>query len=171
MDDLRVMKTKKAIEDAFLSLRDKYDLDKIKISELCSLAMINKTTFYNYYDDVYDLCEKLENKYFEKSFFGFDSYDCLIHDTEKFIYGIYKSFITSNEIRIIFKNRISTLVEKAQNKVLEYYKDYVCTERVKMKLMFLIHGAFYLLFNYNGEQNEKEKLKIIVEYAKTLWDK
>lgn len=171
MKDLRVLKTKKSIEGAFLALRSKFDLDKIKVSELCSLAMINKTTFYNYYDDVYSLSEEMEDKYFEQCFFGFDSYNCLIDDPEKFICGIYESFITNDEIRIIFKNRIGILVEKAQNYVLEFYKDYVTSEKVKMKLMFLIHGAFYLLFNYNEKNDEREKLSIIIEYVKTVWDK
>lgn len=171
MKDLRVFKTKKAIEETFLSLRNKNDLDKIKVSELCSLALINKTTFYNYYADVYALSEELENKYLEECFYGFDDYNCLINDTEKFIFGIYKSFINNHNINVIFKNRISTLVEKAQEKVLEIYKDDIHSEKIKMKLMFLIHGAFYLLFNYNGGKDEKVKLNIIIEYAKSLWNK
>ncbi len=169
MSDLRIIKTKKAIEEAFLELRKDNDLDKIKISELCSLAMINKTTFYNYYNDIYCLSEELEDKYLEESFFGFNDYDCLITDTEKFILGVYKSFVTNYNIQIIFKNRVSSLVKKAQEKVLEYYKKDIKSEEIKMRVMFLIHGAFYLLFSYNGKSNEKEKLKIIVEYAKTVW--
>lgn len=171
MGDLRIIKTKKAIEDSFLSLRKKTDLDKIKVSELCSVALINKTTFYNYYNDIYELSEELEDKYIKECFFGFDGYDCLINDTEKFILGVYKSFVNSSKIQILFKNRISTLVEKAQQEVLNFYQDTINTEDTKMKVVFLIHGAFYLLLNYKGKASEEEKLKMIINYINNFLKK
>lgn len=169
MKDLRVIKTQKAIEEAFLELRKEKDLDKIKVNELCSIAMINKTTFYNYYDDINALSQQLENKYLEECFFGFSGYKSLIQDTENFILGIYKSFLENYNIQILFKNRVSSLVEKAQEKVFEIYKNEIKTEEIKMRLMFLIQGAFCLLFNYDKTNNTNEKLKIIIEYAKSIW--
>ena len=59
MPDLRTIKTKKSIENAFLELRQKKNLEDIKVSELCSIALINKTTFYNYYSDIYELSNEL----------------------------------------------------------------------------------------------------------------
>ncbi|MBQ3494533.1 MAG: TetR/AcrR family transcriptional regulator [Clostridia bacterium] len=171
MSDLRILKTKKYIEEAFLTLRQNCELDKIKVNDLCKLALINKTTFYNYYENIYDLSEELENKYLEKCFYGFDGYDCLITDTEKFILGVYKSFVENQNIQIIFKNRVGSLVKKAEQKVLELYKKDISSEEIKMRIMFLIHGAFYLLFSYNAKNNEEEKLKIIIEYAKIVWNK
>ncbi|MBO5046551.1 MAG: TetR/AcrR family transcriptional regulator [Clostridia bacterium] len=170
MSDLRVIKTKNAIEQAFLQLREKYPLDKMKVNELCTLAMINKTTFYNYYDDVYSLSEELENAYLKECFFGFEAYDCLITDTERFIQGIYRNFVENRKLQIVFRERVNTLVEKAQEQVLEFYKNDVTSEKVKMRVMFLIHGAFYLLFNYKEQHNDGEKLKIIIDYAKTVWN-
>ena len=45
--DLRVIKTKKNIRDAFLELRKKHTLDEIKVNALCEKAMINKTNMEN----------------------------------------------------------------------------------------------------------------------------
>ena len=58
--DLRVIKTKKNIRDTFIELRKTYSVDEIKVNMLCEKAMINKTTFYNHYQDIYALSEELE---------------------------------------------------------------------------------------------------------------
>ena len=44
--DIRIEKTDRAIEKAFLELRSKMPLEKIKIKDLCALACVNKSTFY-----------------------------------------------------------------------------------------------------------------------------
>ena len=58
--DLRIVKTKNQIKRAFLSLRNKYSLEKIKVKDICELAMINKTTFYKYYVDSFALADEVE---------------------------------------------------------------------------------------------------------------
>ena len=60
--DLRIQRTKKHIEEAFLSLRAEKPLEKITVKELADRAFINKATFYTHYKDIYDLQEQLENK-------------------------------------------------------------------------------------------------------------
>ena len=47
--DIRIEKTEKAIRNAFLELRAAKPLEKITVRELCSLACINKSTFYSHY--------------------------------------------------------------------------------------------------------------------------
>ena len=44
--DIRIEKTERAIRNAFLELRAAKPLEKITVKELCSLACINKSTFY-----------------------------------------------------------------------------------------------------------------------------
>ena len=63
---MRVVKTKKAICDAFLTLRQKMPLEKIKVRDICEMALINKSTFYIHYTDVFDLSDKMENAYIER---------------------------------------------------------------------------------------------------------
>ena len=60
--DLRITKTKKAIINSFLSIRAKKPLEKISVKELCEMAMINKSTFYSHYGDIYELSDSLENE-------------------------------------------------------------------------------------------------------------
>lgn len=60
--DLRERKTKRAIKDAFLQLRVKKPLERIRVKELSELAQISKATFYLHYKDIYDLSEQLRNE-------------------------------------------------------------------------------------------------------------
>ena len=60
--DLRERKTKRAIKDAFLQLRVKKPLERIRVKELSELAQISKATFYLHYKDIYDLSEQLQNE-------------------------------------------------------------------------------------------------------------
>ena len=43
--DVRIVKTKNSIINAFLELRSQKNIEKITVKELCEKAMINKSTF------------------------------------------------------------------------------------------------------------------------------
>ena len=47
----RVIKTKKEIETADLELLESKPQGKITVKEVCERAMVNRTTFYKYYED------------------------------------------------------------------------------------------------------------------------
>ena len=61
-NDRRVMKTRKAINDAFAELLAEKELRKITVQEIADKADINRVTFYKHYLDVYDLYEKAEKE-------------------------------------------------------------------------------------------------------------
>lgn len=58
--DARIRYTKKTIKDAFLLLLKKQPLSKITVKAICDIAEINRATFYKYYDNAYDLLDKIE---------------------------------------------------------------------------------------------------------------
>ncbi len=60
--DLRIEKTERAIRNAFMELRARMPLEKIRVRELCAAACINKSTFYAHYTDIYALSETLEKE-------------------------------------------------------------------------------------------------------------
>ena len=60
--DIRIHKTRTSIYNAFFTLREKKELEKITIKELTELAKISKQTFYLHYKDIYDLSEQIEKK-------------------------------------------------------------------------------------------------------------
>ena len=63
--DLRIIKTNKVLFDALVTLMKQKDFEKIKISDICDVALINRSTFYAHYEDKYDLLlamiEELKN--------------------------------------------------------------------------------------------------------------
>ena len=60
--DLRVIKTKKAIRNAFAELLSEKDIQKITIKDIADTAVINRKTFYNYYAGVYAVVDEIENE-------------------------------------------------------------------------------------------------------------
>ena len=51
--DIRIARTDRAIEKAFMELRARQPLEKIRIKDLCTLAKVNKSTIYAQYEDIY----------------------------------------------------------------------------------------------------------------------
>ncbi|MDE6414871.1 MAG: TetR/AcrR family transcriptional regulator [Anaeroplasmataceae bacterium] len=54
-EDLRIVKTKKALKNALLDLLKKETFEKINVSKICEQAKVNRVTFYSHYQDKYDL--------------------------------------------------------------------------------------------------------------------
>lgn len=52
--------TKQRIKEAFIRLMHKQPYASITVSQLAEEANISRSTFYNYYLDIYDLLEKIE---------------------------------------------------------------------------------------------------------------
>lgn len=61
INDLRIIKTNKALFNALLELMRTKSFEEIKISDICQTALINRSTFYAHYDDKYDLLLALIN--------------------------------------------------------------------------------------------------------------
>lgn len=57
--DLRVVKTKRNIKSAMVSLLNEKDFHDITVQDILDRALINRSTFYRYYDDKYDLAKQL----------------------------------------------------------------------------------------------------------------
>ena len=60
--DYRVRVTKMLIRKEFTELLKKKPIQEITVREICERTGINRSTFYNHYQDVYDLLEQIENE-------------------------------------------------------------------------------------------------------------
>ncbi len=58
-EDLRILKTKASLYRALMSLMKKKTFEDIKISEICSTSLINRSTFYDHFSDKYELIQSL----------------------------------------------------------------------------------------------------------------
>lgn len=66
--DLRAQRTRRSIINAFIELRAAKPLEKITVKELSEKALINKATFYQHFNDIYELSEMLEEEAIETVF-------------------------------------------------------------------------------------------------------
>ncbi len=80
--DLRVRRTHKLIRDAFIALIEERSFDAITVGEIASRAMVSRTAFYRYYQDKYDLVEKM----FEETI------TTVVSDFDLFRRGVLSSF-------------------------------------------------------------------------------
>lgn len=66
--DVRIIKTLKSIDNAFLQLLDQKGYDNIIVQDILDTAMINRTTFYKYYNNkaelACDLVARFKTKFF-----------------------------------------------------------------------------------------------------------
>lgn len=54
-EDLRITKTKNAIYNTFFEMMKEKSFEEIKIADICSKALINRSTFYAHFNDKYEL--------------------------------------------------------------------------------------------------------------------
>ena len=63
--DRRVKRTKKALRDALFELLENKGINQITVTELTTLADVNRATFYFYYTDLIDMLQQIQNEAFE----------------------------------------------------------------------------------------------------------
>lgn len=65
-NDLRVIKTKKAIRETFCEMIMEMDYQDITIKELTGRALLNRNTFYIHYDSIEALMKELQGEIIER---------------------------------------------------------------------------------------------------------
>lgn len=156
--DLRVIKTKKNIRDAFVELRKKHSLDEIKVNALCERAMINKTTFYNHYQDIYELSDELEAEVLESFFSNFTDIDRMLTDANRFINGMHAALEAENDmLRVLFMDKLDELIERIEKHIRKYY-----AKEDQMLISFLIGGSIHLMMKAKNANEEVERFLVEV---------
>ncbi len=87
--DRRIRRTKKVLIEALTKLMSEKKINKITVKELTDLADVNRSTFYLYYNDIYDMLEKIETGLFNDFT---DAYDKFSEETAS--YDNLLSFLT-----------------------------------------------------------------------------
>lgn len=161
--DLRVFKTKKAIREAFLELRRTTDLEKIKVRDICRLSYINTTTFYNHYEDVLDLSDKLEDEMLKEAFDAIEGKDELYTNPSKFLAEAPKRMEEKNDVlSVLFRGRQDVKFSKLIRQLRDYYKTEDISAEDDIALTFAITGGIQTMYllrtegNYTPEQLEKK---------------
>ncbi len=62
-----MIKTKKNIKESFIFLLENKSFKDITVQNIIDTALINRSTFYKYYKDKYDLAEQLSDEYIQQA--------------------------------------------------------------------------------------------------------
>lgn len=172
--DLRIVKTKKAIINAFLALRAKRPLEKITVRELCEMAMVNKSTFYSHYGDIYELSDSLENEVVMSVIDSMDHPEYIVENSGEFTRELLFGYLSQDHlIQILFSdNRSSLLVSKIERAlkelVFEKYPELRLDPVSNMGLTFAIYGGYYA---YAQGKNQGRDPGLVVSVLQELTKK
>lgn len=67
-NDRRVRKTNRLLREALVKLLETKDIKEITVKELTEAADVNRSTFYFYYEDIYDMVKQMQNEIFDVFF-------------------------------------------------------------------------------------------------------
>lgn len=152
--DLRVKKTETAIKNAFLELRAKKPLEKITVKELCSLACINKSTFYSHYEDIYALSEAMEHETVMSIINSIsDLKDYSREKSDAFTRKLCLAFMSQiSLIKIMFSGREqnhlgSRLDEELKKLIFKKYPQFQNDPEKNILLSYCIQGTYHAYLN------------------------
>lgn len=168
-NDLRYIKTERAIRKAFHELLQEKDLRRITVRELVDRAEINKTTFYSHYETLPDLIDTLEREKINYILDNLDEVLLLYHDPDQFIDNMYRNLRDCQIYELSlqgaggrqFVNRLKDVLSgeiKERGIHVENYQD---TSAI---LVFILHG---LLGVMNTEGYTKEHIEAVKRLVKT----
>ncbi len=152
--DYRIEKTKRSIYNAFIELRARKPLEKLTVKELCEKAQINKSTFYVYYHDVYDLSDKIENEIISEVVKNLDNTEDILTDPADFSRKLFLSYSAqSSLISTVFTGiRAEQLPRKIEAAIKEtiftHYSQYKNDIDFNIRLTYSIYGGYYAYKEY-----------------------
>lgn len=172
--DIRIARTERAIEDAFMELRSREPLEKIRIKDLCALACINKSTFYAHYEDIYALSVRLENKLIEVILNSVPdlSLENTLDRTEVLTLELFRSFVQNQKaVNILFSgSRQGLLVNSIERGLRKRFSEldptFAADPRRGIVLSFCVQGCFYAFTNNTDQMDELKLVKLLAEIAK-----
>lgn len=163
-EDVRKIKTKKALKTAIVKLLEKNTIDKVSVIDICEEANINRVTFYTHYKDKFELVHELfidvlkiieikSVEYYEQNKTGDEIHDftsTMAHITYK-VCVENKKFLLSltKEENLIFAQMLSNIITKNATKMLVN-----STNKINLKyppdfiIKFLLGGGSNLIFEW-----------------------
>ena len=162
--DIRIEKTERAIRNAFLELRAAKPLEKITVKELCSLACINKSTFYSHYEDIYALSQTLESETITAVLTNISrQQEAPFKNPDVFTRNLYIALVSNHSlINILFsgteKSHLGDCLEAELKRLIkENFPEYQNDPEKDIMLSFCIQGCFHAYLN-----NQDKELDLLI---------
>ena len=149
--DRRVVKTKKAIKNAFARLLTQKDINDITVSDIAAMADINRKTFYNYYAGVHEVVDEIENdlivrfdmvltefdftKNINHPYMIFEKITAIIN-TDMDFFG----FLLSLNANVSLVTKLVDMLKQKVKAILQKYMD-IDEHKLELMLEFMISGV------------------------------
>ena len=167
--DLRIQKSKQAIVDAFLTLRARKPLEKITVRELCDKAMVNRSTFYAHYKDVYDLADRLEEQAVQEILAAIPHPEAALQDTARFTRELFTAFAPrSQRLNVLFSGSrsgllITRIAAALKEMIFRQHPELEQDPVFQISLTFCIYGGYY-----THPENRRHGEQLVVETISRL---
>ncbi len=171
--DYRIEKTKRSIYNAFLEVRSKKPLERVTVKELCDKAQINKSTFYVYYDDVYDLSDKIEKEIVENIIHSIDAPEDIIDNPDVFARKLCLAYSSQSVlISTVFSGtrseRLPCKIEEAlKEMIFSKHPEFANSPEKNMLVTYSVYGGHFAYIK-NLSYGEDSVMKFIAEISKRI---
>ena len=170
--DKRVIKTKREIRKAFVTLVSKKEWEKITVKEIAELAEVDRKTVYNYYNGVGEILEELENELLQSFERAAEKFVGEL-DEPKAVFGAIVYFIKENfeicnlllrgtsNARLI--NKMIDFLRTKIRGIIEQNLQYP-SEKIDLTVEFVTAGMFNAYRSWFLSENKKP----LEEFSKEL---
>lgn len=170
-------KTKTLIRNTFAELiKENQELNKVTVSELVKRADINRSTFYNHYDSIYDVAEEFESEVIQVLFENNQKLESK-EDVFEYLDNVMKYLKENEEIyRLLLSSKepllfLEKLNRSILNKLYTSLGNNINLEKnksLKFNITFFTDGIInHVLKYFNGASDCS--LDEICEYAKEIF--
>lgn len=122
-NDLRVIKTRRAIENALILLLQEKSFEKITVQNILDTALVNRSTFYQHYTDKYTLLQSISDTCFTAIRSDVDRrFSCTDDDLLDIILHLYQSLYEQRHTALVLLH-IQTSLFHFKEDLSRYLKD------------------------------------------------
>ena len=164
--DQRKLKTRQAIEEAFLLLRKDNSLEQISVTELSRLARISKATFYLHYRDIFDLSEKLQKTAIRQVLDQIHISIAVLDHWPEFAEEIMRIMDHNAALSVLFSGaQMATvpilLEDQIRGRILEQSPELKENSELSIRLTYHIQGSYHAYLRHAHHTDIRKILDII----------
>ncbi len=165
-NDLRFIKTEKLIRETYLDLKKKQTAP-VKVTELCSAALINKTTFYAHYETIERLNNSICKETVKNLLDRCELADQAFENMEDFVNALVGAIFAEEEtLHALYGDNTSGMLKDFEDELLKLYLQEEEDPDRRNKITFCIGGASRLLFM----SRDPERIQTVVQLMQKVFD-
>jgi AcrR family transcriptional regulator len=172
----RVMLTKHLIHEALLKILKTRNINKISIRELCQVAGINRSTFYNHYGSQYDVLNEIAEMYIQSTSFtvindiaaGINIVECLTRVLQYVKDNLEFAKLILDQYNYDLIKHITISLPQFDHMVIKHLADDLDLEEKKAIASYVQYGTVRLLKEWilsDCLKSPEEEVKLILSIA------